>query len=38
VTDKPERPDDEAGLSARHIVATALQVLGQESKLAPARA
>ncbi len=27
-----------AGLNARHIVATALQALGQESKLAPARA
>jgi 1-deoxy-D-xylulose-5-phosphate synthase len=36
--DKPERQYDEAGLNARHIVATALQALGQEFKLAPARA
>jgi len=38
VTNKPERQYDEAGLNARYIVATALQVLGQEIKLAPARA
>lgn len=33
-----ERQYDEAGLNARRIVATTLQVLGRESKLAPARA
>jgi hypothetical protein len=38
VTDKRERQYDEAGLNARHIVAAALQALGQEIKLAPARA
>ncbi len=38
MTDKPERRYDEAGLNARHIVATALQALGQEIKLALARA
>jgi 1-deoxy-D-xylulose-5-phosphate synthase len=36
--DKPERQYDEAGLNARHIVGTALQALGQDAKLAPARA
>jgi 1-deoxy-D-xylulose-5-phosphate synthase len=36
--DKPERQYDEAGLNARHIVGTALQALGQDVKLAPARA
>jgi 1-deoxy-D-xylulose-5-phosphate synthase len=36
--DKPERQYDEAGLNARHIVGTALQALGQDGKLAPARA
>jgi len=33
-----ERQYDEAGLSARRIVATALQALGQKAKLTPARA
>lgn len=36
--DKPERQYDEAGLNARHIVATALQALGYDSTQAPARA
>jgi len=36
--DKPERQYDEAGLNARHIVAMALHALGQDAKLAPARA
>ena len=36
--DKPERQYDEAGLNARHIVGTALQALGHNVKLAPARA
>jgi 1-deoxy-D-xylulose-5-phosphate synthase len=36
--DKPERQYDEAGLSARHIVATALSALDQPESQAPARA
>jgi 1-deoxy-D-xylulose-5-phosphate synthase len=36
--DKPERQYDEAGLNARHIVATALQALGRDSDQAPVRA
>ncbi|HLB79181.1 MAG TPA: transketolase C-terminal domain-containing protein, partial [Dongiaceae bacterium] len=36
--DKPELQYDEAGLNARHIVATALHALGRDAERVPARA